>query len=128
MKPPPDVSVKFVLPGIFLLLLGIGNIAVGHYKGEQYNQVLEELSEPHPSANLVNASPLRRIEFVRHSANRLSQRQSKARARRDFYQLVTFGGKSFVGLSIVLLFSGLCVRYIERSRPQSLAPPKLTPA
>lgn len=118
MKRKSLISARFLLPGFFLLLLGLGNIGVGHFKGAQYEQVLAELSEPHATVDLVNASPLRRIELARQSVNRLSLRRSKAKARRDFYQLVTFGGKAFVILSSVLLFAGLGFRYIERNGQQ----------
>jgi hypothetical protein len=109
---------KFLLPGIFLLALGLGNLSVGAFKGRQYEEVLAELSVMEPTSELVNASPLSRVQLAKTTADRLSERQRKARARRDLYELVSFGGKVLVSISVVLLACGLLLHYrrIIRSR------------
>jgi hypothetical protein len=91
-----------LLPGIFLLSLGIGNIAVGWYKAEQYEQVLIELSDTR-SPPLINASPLRRIQLANKTLQRSYQRQVKSQARLDFYRLVTYGGEIFVCISLLVI-------------------------
>ena len=112
---------KFLLPGLFLLLLGIGNISVGVYKGQQYEQVLEELKQRNPRLELVNASPMRRIHFARNTANRLYQRQNKAKQRLDFYRLVALGGTIFLALGIPLLVVGLLLRLRRMPKEQMRA-------
>lgn len=97
-------------------MLGIGNLSVGFFKGQQYERVLQELAGLEPTPGLVNASPLRRIQLAKQTANRTYQRQQKAQARLDLYRLVTFGGKVFVTLSIIFLFSGSLVRYFQYLR------------
>lgn len=114
--------ITFILPGIFLLILGIGNLIVGHFKGSQYEKVLLELSvEKSGTALLNNASPMRRIQYEKTTTNRLDERQNKARARKDFYILVSLGGKLFVGLALLLFSIGLIV---EISSKQSIKNPK----
>ena len=108
-----NLSFKFLLPGMFLFLLGVGNIGVGLYKGAQYQEVLKELAETQSSPKLTPASPLLRLEYTKQTVTRLYQRQSKAKARKDFYELVTFGGKVFVMLSLVLILASMMVRYLE---------------
>lgn len=110
--------IKLIVPGLFLLVLGIGNISVGIFKGNQYDLVLEELAHHKPSPALVNASPLRRIQVARTTASRIHQRQQKAGARRHFYRLVTFGGKVFVSLSIIFLLLALLLTYTRFTRSE----------
>ncbi len=104
--------VKLILPGLFLLTLGAGNVGVGSFKSAEYQQVLEDLSVLDSSAVLQNASPMRRIQVAKVSADRLSARLTKAQHRRDFYNLVTFGGKCFIGLGLIFFLPGLvlCLR------------------
>jgi hypothetical protein len=106
---------KFVVPGIFLLILGIGNISVGTFKGDQYEQVLADLSAQEPTIGAADASPLRRIQLATQAASRLYQRQEKAQAKLDFYNLVATGGQVFVALSLIFFAAGL-VRYIQLFR------------
>ncbi len=111
MKP-----MKLLLPGIFLLVLGIGNISVGTFKGAQYQQVLNELSVMERTQDNIQPSPLARFQLSGESAVRADQRLRKARARRDFYELVTFGGKGFVCFSLVLLVLAGLFHYSELTR------------
>ena len=115
MKP-----MKFFLPGVFLLVLGAGNITVGEFKGRQYEQVLEELSGLQLPPQLINVSPLRRIQ-MESETDRLFQRQKNAEARRDFYKLVSFGGRVFIAMSVVLLSLGAVFSYFHfmNSRKQA---------
>lgn len=97
---------RLLVPGIILLVLGIGNISVGVYKGRQYQRVVDELSTQQPLPELVNASSFARIQFTKDKQTRLYERSTKARSRRDFYELVEFGGKVFLGLSLTILTFG----------------------
>jgi len=94
---------RFFLPGVFLAVLGIGNVLVGLYKEAQYEQVLHGLSSNETILGLQKASPLTRIQLLRQKAHRLYHRRKKALARVDFYRLVIFGGKVFLFLSIPFL-------------------------
>jgi hypothetical protein len=107
---------KLILPGLFLFVLGIGNIGVGTFKGLQYQQVLQELTELEPTPGLENASTLRRVQLAEEVASRHYERLSMARGRRDFYDLVEYGGKVFVGVSLVLLLGGALVYSSTASR------------
>lgn len=98
---------KLLIPGLFLLVLGIGNISVGTFKGRQYQEVLDELSVLEPTPGLENASPLRRVQLAKQTETRLYQRQNKAENRLDFYQLVRFGGKVFMVIGALLTIAGL---------------------
>ena len=113
---------KYVLPGLFLLALGLGNLSVGHFKRLQYEEVLQELSTLELSPKLDNSSPLARIQVAHTTATRVYQRKAKARARRDFYELVLFGGKLFLLLGSVSLCLGAVLHWLKKSSPQPTNP------
>ena len=100
---------KFLLPGLFLFVLGLGNITVGVFKSAQYDEVIQGLESTEPTPLLSNASALRRIQLAKMSADRLYLRQSTALARKDFYTLVEFGGKAFLALSLPFLLAGILI-------------------
>jgi len=114
-------SAKLWVPAIFLLVLGFGNISVGSFKVEQYQQVLAELSSLPSAPKLSNASPLSRIQVADKVADRRYQRQKKAKARLEYYNLVIFGGQIFVGAGVLLFvfaaMSGLLRSSQSRSKP-----------
>jgi len=104
-----------ILPGLFLFILGLGNIGVGEYKAKQYYQVLAELELTAPLSNsLVNSSPMRRIKLAEQSAIRLYQRQKEAKNKIAFYSLVSFGGKSFMLIGMILLLIGIPMRIFNK--------------
>lgn len=98
---------RFLLPALFLLVLGTGNIYVGMYKEMQYKQVYEELSVLGPSPDIDDSSALTRLESFRQTNQRYAERQLEAKDRLQHYRLVTFGGKAFIAMSIVLLSAAL---------------------
>ena len=104
--------IKFLLPALFLFVLGLGNILVGQYKEWQYTQVYEELSVQEPAPKLP--SVIGRIQAVPQAQDRHLRRQIEATERRNLYRLVAFGGKTFMSLSLVLLCLGLFFRYLNR--------------
>ncbi|OVE80326.1 hypothetical protein BVY02_00545 [bacterium J17] len=106
-------ALTFLMPGVFLMLLGIGNISVGTFKGDEYQAVIDELAELSPTAALINASPLERIQLSNESIAKNYQRQRKAKARRNFYRLVTFGGQVFIAISLFLLLIGGVLHYLH---------------
>ena len=108
MKP-----MKFLLPAIFLFTLGVGNIIVGSYKEWQYKQVYDELTELKPSPAL--SSTLSRLQTTKQTSDRHLRRQLEANERRNLYRLVSFGGKSFIALSIVLFSFATYAEYRIRS-------------
>lgn len=91
---------RCILPAIFLITLGAGNLGVGLYKEDQYQQVVDDLSKETVIQHLDNASPLTRIRLGEEKARRLDQRRKQALARVDFYRMVVFGGKIFIALSL----------------------------
>ncbi len=118
MTPRP---MKFLLPGLFLLVLGLGNILVGSFKEHQYLEVYQELSVLEPAPDTARNSALGRIHTAKQTNDRFYRRQAEASDRRTLYRLVHFGGRVFVTLSALLLFlAGVC-RLLERSaeRPAS---------
>ena len=102
---------KFLLPAIFLLVLGAGNVIVGDYKEYQYQQVYQELKELQPTTNI--GSTLGRIQSVPQTNDRHQRRQVEANERRNLYRLVAFGGKVFISLSILLFTMSLISRYVK---------------
>ena len=111
-------TMKLVIPGLFLLILGTGNIAVGKFKSRQYQEVLLQLSDLEPSTTLINASPLRRVQIAKRSESRLYQRQTKAKNRRDFYEVVTFGGKVFASISLLFLLPAGIIHLMQYYQQQ----------
>ena len=101
--------IKFILPGIFLLILGAGNIYIGSSKVNEYTNVLEELEKQKPS-NFENTSPLKRLRLAEQSANRVYQRIEEAKDRISFYKLVVFGGKCFFVSGFLLILFSLFVK------------------
>jgi hypothetical protein len=104
MKP-----MKFFLPALFLFTLGVGNIIVGNYKEWQYKQVYDELTELQPSPPL--SSTLSRLQTAKQTSDRHLQRQFEANERRNLYRLVSFGGKSFIALSLLFFSLALFCQY-----------------
>lgn len=112
-------AVKLFLPAIFLLVLGLGNIAVGSFKQQQYEEVLKELRLGPSDIALVNVSPMRRIQLNRRSEDRNIDRLKQAQVRRDLYHLVILGGTSMVAVGSVLLLATAIFSY-RRSRDLKL--------
>ena len=105
-------SAKFLLPGFFLFVLGLGNVTVGTLKHRQYNKVVEELADLQPTATeVLSGSPLQRIQRAKITEDRHDERMGKALARAQFYGLVIFGGKVFLSLSIGFLLVGSLVAF-----------------
>jgi len=100
--------VTFWLPGVFLLLLGLGNTVVGVMKAEQFDQVLKELVSAQQYKEDVSSSPLMRMQLARKLSDKLFDEYSGYQERKRFYQTVAFGGKIAMSLSLVL-FIGACL-------------------
>lgn len=96
-------SMKFFLPGLFLLFLGSGNICVGVLKAYQYDHMLAELEAHENDPELDAMAPLERIQVDNQPEARIYRSISYAQARKDFYDLVTLGGELFVLASAILL-------------------------
>jgi len=110
MKP-----MQLLLPGIFLLILGVGNLAVGTFKGEQYAKVMRELSTPDIGFTLTRSSPLKRLAEAPERISPSLLRRKKAQARLEFYELVSIGGRILVLLSAPFLLIGIIIRGKEVS-------------
>lgn len=105
-----------------MAVLGIGNILLGSFKYEQYEEVLinsqEELlrSDPQKVSNSSKLSPLQRLKNTENSSSRLLALARKAEARRDLYSLVIYGGKVFLIFSILLVVGAIIKKFIEDNR------------
>ena len=93
----------FLLPGAFLVALGLGNIAVGKIRAEEHSEVIAELSSLPPVPAIVESSPLMRIQLTELSEEGLRQRLATAQQRLAFYRLVENGGQIFFGLGLVFM-------------------------
>jgi hypothetical protein len=93
---------KLLLPAAFLLILGLGNIAVGIQKRVVYQEVINELTELRPTEALTPTSPLIKFQQELQSADRNTQLRKHAEDRRDFYDLIAYGGYLILLLSLIL--------------------------
>ena len=111
-----------LIPGIFMAVLGIGNILLGSFKYEQYEEVLltnqAELlnSNFQQTNNFSKLSPLQKLKNTENSSSRLLALVRKAEARRDLYSLVIYGGKVFLIFSILLIVGAIIKKFIEDNR------------
>jgi hypothetical protein len=62
-----------LLPALFLLILGAGNLIVGTYKKDEYHQIFNELSSSQTIAVPYNASPLTRIRLLEEKESRIDK-------------------------------------------------------
>ena len=108
LKSKRTVTTLLMLAMLFIIL-GIGNILYGSIKYTQYVQLLENMrsvsneSDQMPSFPLLPAEPPQELSEheLRHVYSRLS-----------FYELVTLGGKSFLGIAGVFLL--LCLLTLKQ--------------
>ncbi len=120
-SPHPQLKLaRLFVPGAFLLILGLGNIGVGHYKTAEYQELMQDLSVvANEEAKLPVSSPLKRIELAEVKNERFEESLTKARARLDFYSLVSFGGKLMSALSFIL-FAATSFIFVIRKRNESI--------
>lgn len=104
---------QFLLPAIFFLVLGLGNVGVGMYRTSQYDGVVEQLSGSQ-TRRLESASALGRLRLAGQARDRDELRRQRARVKRDFYEFVIFGGKVFLLLS-ALLFGIALIRHSRQA-------------
>ncbi len=101
---------KFLIPALFLIALGVGNMLVGHFKLQQYNELLTKLDSQDIEEEPKDLSPLQRLKYASDSSPKLLALRQKAEARRDLYQLVSYSGKIFLALSLLFLVALLINR------------------
>ncbi len=112
--------IKFLIPAIFLFVLGIGNIAVGSLKQAQFVQAYNELAELEPMEKGIESSALNRIQNIKQTKERHIERKLQAKERKYFYGLVAYGGKVFVGVSLVFFYLSFFSKYLLGNRKDSL--------
>ena len=103
---PHSKATKYLVPGVFLLTLGLGNIVVGQYKSSQYQEILAEISAQDEIRNQVTAeitSSFRRLKMSSPAQEKLNQKIKSSKQRLSFYQLVKLGGVFFIMLSCIFL-------------------------
>jgi hypothetical protein len=110
-NPPRSRTARFLVPCFFLLALGAGNVWVGQFKYEQYDEIVKALEQKSSSINSEShISPLQRLKSTIDSPPRLLAQERKAQARRDFYQVVQFGGRVFIALGGIYFLAFLLSR------------------
>jgi hypothetical protein len=121
ISPIPTSSLrpmKLLLPAVFLLILGLGNIGVGIQKRDQYQEVIEELTELRPTEALTPTSPLIKFQQELQSADRNTQYRKQAEDRKEFYSLIAYGGFLILLLSALLFVGALGLKiYLNWKEP-----------
>lgn len=110
-----------LLPGLFLLILGFGNLMVGYSKQGDYQDVLAKLAEHQPRLETQDLSALSRIQTERQSAFLLSERRQQTSTKLGFYRLVILGGKVMIALSIPFLLLSIILRLRKGRGDSSVA-------
>lgn len=113
-NPGKRVIGSLVGGSILLLLLGTGNIIFANLKLSNYQVIFERVTDDLEKEGVSNpVRTLRDAEMgVNVSPNRekLSQHIERLRQRMQFYQFVSLGGKSLLGLSAILLLAAILLR------------------
>lgn len=112
--------IKFLIPAIFLFVLGIGNIAVGSIKQAQFIQAYNELAELAPIDQEIESSALNRIQSIKQTKERHIEKKLEAKERNHFYGLVAYGGKVFVGISLIFFYLSFFAKYLLVSKNNSV--------
>lgn len=111
---------KFLLPILFLFILGMGNILVGTFKELQYKQVYSELEQTTElQYTPVEEKALGGLRATQLAAEKLafdrySKRKMDASERRNLYLMVIFGGKIFLTTAILLGTYALLLAIYQR--------------
>lgn len=110
---------RLLLPGCIFLLLGFGNVAVGSYKRAEYERELQKLKVLSPSVEAKQLPPLERLALMKEEAlseqpDPIVDAYAKAIQRKQFYQLITYGGQLLLGLSLLLLGVSGTLRLLHR--------------
>ncbi|MGH7898559.1 MAG: hypothetical protein ACREQQ_11440, partial [Candidatus Binatia bacterium] len=109
---PPYKNLLLVTGGL-LVLLGIGNWAIGALRTRPHAEFLQSHPEPRLPTENVKAELLEPPDDQR-------QERDVARAKLEFYQLVQSGGRLLVLIGAVCLISGWATR-LARRYPSLLA-------
>ena len=102
--------IRLLIPAIFLVVLGVGNVLVGHFKYQQYNEMLNELNSENNFEKTENLSPLQRLKYTSNSSTKVISLKQKAEARRELYQLVSYSGKIFLTISTLFFVASILTR------------------
>ena len=89
---------RMLLPGILLLLVGVGNYYVGFVKVSEYQNVVHEKEELLVSYNDVPQS---------EDAIKVRSALKKSVKRRNYYNLVESAGLALIMTGLVLVFAGV---------------------
>ena len=109
-------SRTFLIPGLFLFVIGMGNLLVGHFKEEQYNAVIAELSQRPTNAQAPSLTSYHRLENDEEAVARRQARTEKAKSRRELYHLFVLGGVFFLALACLAFIGAALVKFLHFSR------------
>ncbi|MGH7856815.1 MAG: hypothetical protein ACREQY_05745 [Candidatus Binatia bacterium] len=96
----PAYKNLLLVAGVMLVVLGIGNWAVGALRVERYADYLAQHPDPAGHTGDVKAALLEPPDDQREERN-------VSRAKLEFYELVRSGGRLMVVLGVVCLVAGL---------------------
>ncbi len=109
----------FLLPGIFLLILGLGNVSIGIYKSNQYKKVIKDLtkfSDQETASMLINATPTTKIQITQKKQERFLDLIKKALVKKDFYEFFIKGGTMFIILSGICFLISIIIKINTKYR------------
>ena len=121
--PEPAILIQWFRSLAFLatifLFLGIGNVTIGHYRAQNYRELLLELdSQPGPESVAAE-------QFGLGSQGTQEEQSSiyrDAQQRYSYYRFCILGGKCFLALSIIFFSLAIALHVIkERSVVQRSA-------
>ena len=104
-------GLKLLIPAVLLLLLGIGNLAVGSTKADEYRKIIHQIEiETKPSELRKERSALERVAISSPKFKDAFQQQKRAKNKLNFYNFVILGAKLFLSAGALLFFiSGLLI-------------------
>jgi len=115
VKPKDIYSSYFLVAGLMLLLLGIGNWIVGAVQITKYQRLLRNTAKTGLEESYRNFQELdlRKNEEVLRRINKDREKYNTARVNVDFYYVVLGGGRLLFFIGLFLTFFGL-IRLIRK--------------
>ncbi len=109
MKPKDIYSSFFLVAGLMLLLLGIGNWVVGAVQITKFQGLLRNTAKTGLEESYRNFQELdlRKNEEVLQRINKDREKYNTARVKVDFYYVVLGGGRLLFFIGLFLTFFGL---------------------
>ena len=117
MAPRPFYRSRFLITGVTLLALGIGNVAIGLQKLSQYQRIVAEGRERGYFPDGGGG------DRVMRPVDDESERYNIGRAKVDLYHVVLSGGLLMLVIGAVLTIAAWVRLRIRRERMEADSPP-----